>query len=87
MREVNYIRHLNRVLFLYHFRKWLVRTVNCAPEPDYFNKQCLVLVHPQQNSGKSTWCRFLSPPTRSKYFAEDMTTDKDFLNIGVYFSF
>jgi len=64
-------------LFLYHFKKWLVRTVKCAMEKDYFNKQCLVLVHPQQNSGKSTWCRFLCPPTLSKYFAEDMTTDKD----------
>ncbi|WP_424495334.1 VapE domain-containing protein [Salinimicrobium sp. GXAS 041] len=64
-------------LFLYHFRKWLVRTVRCAVEKNYFNKQCLVLVHPQQNSGKSTWCRFLCPPTLSNYFAEDITTDKD----------
>lgn len=64
-------------LFLYHFRKWLVRTVRCTLEPEYFNKQCLVLVHPQQNSGKSTWCRFLCPPALAKYFAEDMTTDKD----------
>jgi predicted P-loop ATPase len=54
-----------------------VRAVRCALEKEYFNKQCLVLVHPQQNSGKSTWCRFLCPPTLSKYFAEDMTTDKD----------
>lgn len=64
-------------LFLYHFKKWLVRTVKCGLEKEYFNKQCLVLVHPQQNSGKSTWCRFLCPPALSKYFAEDMTTDKD----------
>jgi len=64
-------------LFLYHFRKWLVRTVRCGTEKDYFNKQCLVLVHSQQNSGKSTWCRFLNPPALEKYFAEDMTSDKD----------
>ncbi|MCX2837850.1 virulence-associated E family protein [Salinimicrobium sp. MT39] len=64
-------------LFLYHFRKWLVRTVRCGIEKEYFNKQCLVLVHSQQNSGKSTWCRFLNPPALSRYFAEDMTTDKD----------
>ena len=64
-------------LFQYHFKKWLVRAVKCATEKNYFNKQCLVLVHPQQNSGKSTWCRFLCPPTLWKYFAEDMTTDKD----------
>ena len=64
-------------IFLYHFRKWLVRTVKCAIEETHFNKQCLVLVHPEQNSGKSTWCRFLCPPALSKYFAEDLTTDKD----------
>ncbi|WP_232778369.1 virulence-associated E family protein [Salegentibacter sediminis] len=63
--------------FLYHFRKWLVRTVKGALEENYFNKQCLVLVHSEQNSGKSTWCRFLCPPALSRYFAEDMTTDKD----------
>lgn len=63
--------------FLYHFRKWLVRTVKGSLEKDYFNKQCLVLVHSEQNSGKSTWCRFLCPPALSRYFAEDMTTDKD----------
>src|SRR5690606_25827298 len=28
-------------------------------------------------SGKSTWGRFLCPPALSKYYAEDMTTDKD----------
>lgn len=63
--------------FLYHLRKWLVRTVKGALEENYFNKQCLVLVHSEQNSGKSTWCRFLCPPGLSRYFAEDMTTDKD----------
>ncbi len=74
---VNYLPLKEPDLFLYHFKKWLVRAVKCALEEDYFNKQCIVLVHPQQNSGKSTWCRFLSPPALSKYFAEDMTTDKD----------
>ncbi|PRX44399.1 VapE domain-containing protein [Salegentibacter salegens] len=63
--------------FLYHLRKWLVRTVKGALEKNYFNKQCLVLVHSEQNSGKSTWCRFLCPPALSRYFAEDMNTDKD----------
>ncbi len=73
----SYLPMLEPGPFLYHFRKWLVRTVKCATEKEYFNKQCLVLVHPEQNSGKSTWCRFLCPPTLSRYFAEDMTTDKD----------
>lgn len=64
-------------IFTYHFRKWLVRTIRCAIEQTYFNKQCLVLVHDQQNSGKSTWCRFLCPPALSKYIAEDISNDKD----------
>ena len=34
--------------FLYHFRKWLVRTVKGALDEHYFNKQCLVLVHSEQ---------------------------------------
>lgn len=73
----SYLPMLEPDPFLYHFRKWLVRTVKCAIEENHFNKQCLVLVHPEQNSGKSTWCRFLCPPALSKYFAEDLTTDKD----------
>ncbi|MDT0690322.1 VapE family protein [Salegentibacter sp. F188] len=73
----SYLPTKEPVLFQYHFKKWLVRAVRCALEKEYFNKQCLVLVHPHQNSGKSTWCRFLCPPALSKYFAEDMTTDKD----------
>ena len=64
-------------IFTYHFRKWLVRTIRCALEESYFNKQCLVLVHNQQNSGKSTWCRFLCPPPLSNYIAEDISNDKD----------
>lgn len=63
--------------FSYHFKKWLVRTIRCALEESYFNKQCLVLVHNQQNSGKSTWCRFICPPPLSKYIAEDISNDKD----------
>lgn len=73
----SYLPMLEPDPFLYHFKKWLVRTVKCALEENHFNKQCLVLVHPEQNSGKSTWCRFLCPPALTKYFAEDLTTDKD----------
>ena len=72
-----YLPLKERALFEYHFKKWLVRCVKCALEEHYFNKQCLVLVQPQQNSGKSTWCRFLCPPELRNYFAEDMSTDKD----------
>src|SRR5690606_4183760 len=64
-------------VFLYHFRKWLVRAIKCALEPGYFNKQCLVICHHGQSSGKSTWCRFLCPPELWEYMAEDINTDKD----------
>ncbi|TRZ45133.1 VapE domain-containing protein [Robertkochia solimangrovi] len=76
-RMVAYLPLREPKAFYYHFKKWLVRTVRCAIEKDYFNKQCLVLVHNQQNSGKSTWCRFLCPPPLTEYFAEDISNDKD----------
>lgn len=60
-----------------HFKKWLVRAVGCALIPSYYNKQALILVHSEQNSGKSTFCRFLSPPALKDYIAEDITDDKD----------
>ena len=63
--------------FLYHFRKWLVRAVKCALEPSYFNKRAFILSHKGQSSGKSTWCRFLCPPSLSEYMAEDISNDKD----------
>ncbi|WP_317172108.1 VapE domain-containing protein [Salinimicrobium oceani] len=72
-----YLPLKEQALFEYHFKKWLVRSVKCALQNNYFNKQCLVLVQAQQNSGRSTWCRFLCPPELENYFAEDMNTDKD----------
>lgn len=34
-------------------------------------------MHNKQNSGKSTFCRFLCPSKLSNYIAEDIATDKD----------
>ncbi len=65
--------------FVYHFKKFLVRAVACAIDTEVVNKQCLVLVSPQQNNGKSTFCRFLVPPKLSEYIAENIGTDKDSL--------
>src|ERR1035437_5597914 len=48
-----------RLVFDNHFTKWLVRTVRCSLVDDYFNKQAFIFVQPRQNSGKSTFCRFL----------------------------
>lgn len=73
----NYVNVYDRKQFNYHFKKWCVRTVKCVFQNDYFNKQALVLVHKGQSSGKSTFCRFMCPPTLSNYIAEDISNDKD----------
>lgn len=62
-----------------HFKKWLVRAVKTAIDDHYFNKQAFVLVSTRQNSGKSTFCRFLCPPELKDYIAESIATDKDSL--------
>ncbi|MDR2814878.1 MAG: hypothetical protein LBB79_09555 [Prevotellaceae bacterium] len=73
-----YVSAIHQEEFAYHFRKWLVRAVKCALVPGYVNKQALILVHNQQNSGKSTFCRFLCPSALSDYIAEDFVGgDKD----------
>lgn len=72
-----YVSAVQQEDFEYHFRKWLVRTVRCSTTPSYFNKQALILVHTQQNSGKSTFCRFLCPSALREYIAEDISNDKD----------
>ena len=66
-----------RSRFNNHFKKWLVRVVKCALVDTYFNKQAFILVHDKQNSGKSTFCRFLCPPQLSNYIAENLSIDKD----------
>jgi predicted P-loop ATPase len=73
----SFVKPIDRNQFEYHFKKWLVRTVKCATISDYFNKQAFILVHRGQNTGKSTFCRFICPPTLSNYIAEDITQDKD----------
>ncbi|TAF43506.1 MAG: hypothetical protein EAZ64_08895 [Sphingobacteriales bacterium] len=73
----NFVKASHQDQFNYHLKKWLVRSVKCAQIADYFNKQAFVLVHSSQNSGKSTWCRFLCPPALSEYIAEDISNDKD----------
>lgn len=73
----SYVTTFDKKQFEYHFLKWCVRTVKCVFEDDYFNKQALVLVHKGQSSGKSTFCRFMCPPSLSGYIAEDLSNDKD----------
>lgn len=73
----NFIITKDRERFNRNFKKWLVRVVACALIDSYFNKQAFILVHDRQNSGKSTFCRFLCPPILTNYIAENLSIDKD----------
>lgn len=72
-----FVKTKDRIRFDLHFKKWLVRVVACALDDSYFNKQAFILVHDRQNSGKSTFCRFLCPSALSNYIAENLSIDKD----------
>lgn len=65
--------------FKCQFKKMLVRCISCALDDKVFNKQVFILSHEMQNSGKSTFCRWLCPPMLSNYIAENINTDKDSL--------
>jgi hypothetical protein len=71
------VKECDRNRFDNHFKKWMVRMVKCSIVDDYFNKQAFILVHDRQNSGKSTFCRFLCPPKLKEYIAENISVDKD----------
>jgi len=58
------------------FRKMFIRTVACSLNTA-FNKQCFTLVHEKQNSGKSTFLRWLCPAELEEYYAEGIGTSKD----------
>jgi len=65
--------------FKIHFKKMLVRSIACALTDGIFNKQAFILVHDKQNSGKSTFCRWLCPQKLKNYYAENISIDKDSL--------
>jgi predicted P-loop ATPase len=58
------------------FKKMFVRMVACSLEAG-FNKQCFTLVHDKQNSGKSTFLRWLCPPKLANYYTEAVGISKD----------
>ena len=80
---IDYIKKLSQYLktnddeaFYYHFEKWLTRAVLCSLTKGYVNKQSLVLAS-HQNSGKSSFLRFLIPPKLENYYTENISIDKD----------
>ena len=75
----SYIKARNPSRFERHFKKWMVRTIKCALEDQYCNKNAIILVHEMQNSGKTTFIRYLCPPALKNYMAENISFDKDSL--------
>ncbi len=73
----NYITTTDDESFQNHFEKWLTRAVLCSLNRGYVNKQCLVLFNTKQNSGKTSFLRFLIPTELEKYYTEDIGIDKD----------
>lgn len=63
--------------FKIQFKKQLLRTVKCALDKHYFNKHMFILMSDEQNPGKSSFLRWLCPPTLRNYYAEDPPLDKD----------
>lgn len=73
----NYITTTDNPSFQKHFEKWLTRAVLCSLKKGYVNKQCFVLFNTKQNSGKTSFLRFLIPTELEKYYTEDIGIDKD----------
>ncbi len=74
-----YIQVYGQERFELQFKKWMVRGVACCLEDGFFNKQALIFVQEQQNSGKTTLTRFLVPEKLMAYHAENISVDKDSL--------
>ena len=77
----DYVPAKDKERFKIQFKKMLVRCVACAIDPHVFNKQVFVLVGEGQNTGKSTFCRWICPPALGNYITEHVNTDKDGLII------
>jgi len=76
-RLISFVKTTDTEPFQIHFEKWLTRSVFCALKRGYINKQCFVLYNTKQNSGKTSFLRFLIPPRLEKYYTEDIGVDKD----------
>jgi predicted P-loop ATPase len=68
----------DRKRFKKMFKKMFIRSVACSLEYT-FNKHAFILVHEKQNSGKSTFLRWLCPPDLQEFYTENINTDKDSL--------
>lgn len=75
----NHVEAIDQQQFNHHLRKMMVRMIACALDDNTFNKQAFILVGGLQNTGKSTFCRYLCPPDLENYYTESIPGDKDAL--------
>lgn len=73
----NHVEAVDQQQFNHHMKKMMVRMIACALEDNTFNKHAFILVGGQQNTGKSTFCRYLCPPALKNYYTESIPGDKD----------
>lgn len=73
----SYLKTDDDQVFTCQFEKWLTRVVLCVLKKNFVNKQCLVFTNTLQNSGKTTFFRFLIPPVLERYYTENISVDKD----------
>ena len=73
----NHVVAVDQPQFNHQFKKMTVRTVACSIDDHTFNKHAFILVGGEQNTGKSTFCRYLLPDALKDYFTESIPNDKD----------
>lgn len=74
-----YVKTTDDKSFQKYLEKWLTRSVICALKPGYINKQCFVLFNIKQNSGKTSFLRFLIPANIEQYYIVSLQTNLDIL--------
>ncbi len=69
--------------FNIQFKKMMVRCVACALSPKVFNKQIFVIVQSKQDTGKTSFIRWLSPDQLSDYYTENINFDDKDSHISI----
>jgi len=72
------IKESDKQRFQKNLKKMLLRSVASGLEVA-LNKQAFIIVHNKQNSGKSTFLRWLCPPKLQPFYTEEIGLDKDSL--------
>jgi hypothetical protein len=73
----NYVQCKDQDRFRIQLMKMFVRCIACSLEDNVFNKHAFILVHDKQNSGKTTFLRWLCPPALEGYMTDTFIVGKD----------